>query len=47
MIADCGEHKAGDEWGVASDDGSGDVYSDFPEDSDVEFNDVSVSQHVF
>ncbi|XP_060741289.1 peptidyl-prolyl cis-trans isomerase D [Tachysurus vachellii] len=40
IIADCGEHKADDDWAVASDDGSGDVYPDFPEDSDVDFKDV-------
>lgn len=43
IIADCGEHKAGDDWGVAPDDGSGDAHPDFPEDSDLDFNDVSVS----
>ncbi|XP_030624635.1 peptidyl-prolyl cis-trans isomerase D [Chanos chanos] len=40
IIADCGEHKAGDDWGVAPNDGSGDAHPDFPEDSDVDFKDV-------
>lgn len=40
IIAECGEHKAGDEWGIAPNDGSGDVYPDFPEDSDVDFKDT-------
>uniref|UniRef100_A0A8B9HFV9 Peptidyl-prolyl cis-trans isomerase D n=1 Tax=Astyanax mexicanus TaxID=7994 RepID=A0A8B9HFV9_ASTMX len=40
VIAECGEHKAGDDWGVAPDDGSGDVHPDFPEDSDFDFKDV-------
>lgn len=40
IIAECGEHKAGDDWGVAPDDGSGDAHPDFPEDSDVDLKDV-------
>ncbi|TSV81522.1 Peptidyl-prolyl cis-trans isomerase D [Bagarius yarrelli] len=40
IIVDCGEHKAGDDWGVAPIDDSGDVHPDFPEDSDLDFNDV-------
>uniref|UniRef100_A0AAY4DNH4 peptidylprolyl isomerase n=1 Tax=Denticeps clupeoides TaxID=299321 RepID=A0AAY4DNH4_9TELE len=41
VIADCGEHKAGDDWGVAPSDGSGDAHPDFPEDSDMDFKDVN------
>ncbi|KAJ8335626.1 hypothetical protein SKAU_G00389680 [Synaphobranchus kaupii] len=40
FIAECGEHKPGDDWGVAPNDGSGDAHPDFPEDSDVDFKDV-------
>ncbi|KAK2904442.1 peptidyl-prolyl cis-trans isomerase D [Channa argus] len=40
VIADCGEHKDGDSWGVAPNDGSGDMHPDFPEDSDIDFKDV-------
>ncbi|KAM9331347.1 peptidyl-prolyl cis-trans isomerase D [Gastrophryne carolinensis] len=40
VIAECGELKDGDEWVTAPTDGSGDVHPDFPEDSDVELNDV-------
>uniref|UniRef100_A0A3P8UZ68 Peptidyl-prolyl cis-trans isomerase D n=1 Tax=Cynoglossus semilaevis TaxID=244447 RepID=A0A3P8UZ68_CYNSE len=40
VIADCGEHKDGDSWGIAPNDGSGDVHPDFPEDSDIDFKDV-------
>uniref|UniRef100_A0A3P9NQ05 Peptidyl-prolyl cis-trans isomerase D n=1 Tax=Poecilia reticulata TaxID=8081 RepID=A0A3P9NQ05_POERE len=41
IIADCGEHKDGDSWGAAPDDGTGDAHPDFPEDSDIDFKDVS------
>ena len=41
IIADCGEHKEGDSWGFAPKDGSGDSHPDFPEDSDIDFKDVS------
>ncbi|XP_061541444.1 peptidyl-prolyl cis-trans isomerase D [Phycodurus eques] len=40
VIADCGEHKDGDSWGVAPSDVTGDAHHDFPEDSDVDFKDV-------
>ncbi|XP_029917656.1 peptidyl-prolyl cis-trans isomerase D [Myripristis murdjan] len=40
IIAECGEHKDGDDWGVAAVDGSGDTHPDFPEDSDIDFKDV-------
>lgn len=40
LIAECGEHKDGDSWGVAPSDGSGDLNPDFPEDSDIDFKDV-------
>uniref|UniRef100_A0A8C1WUW8 Peptidyl-prolyl cis-trans isomerase D n=1 Tax=Cyprinus carpio TaxID=7962 RepID=A0A8C1WUW8_CYPCA len=41
IIAECGEHKEGDKWGIALNDGSGDTYPDFPEDSDVDFKDTN------
>ncbi|XP_043982519.1 peptidyl-prolyl cis-trans isomerase D isoform X2 [Gambusia affinis] len=40
IIADCGEHKDGDSWGAALDDGTGDAHPDFPEDSDIDFKDL-------
>ncbi|KAJ8015431.1 hypothetical protein DPEC_G00026040 [Dallia pectoralis] len=40
FIADCGEHKDGDDWGVAPNDGSGDTHPEFPEDSDFDLKDV-------
>lgn len=43
VIADCGEHKDGDSWGAPAGDGTGDAHPDFPEDSDVDFKDVSVT----
>lgn len=43
IIGDCGEHKDGDSWGFAPSDGSGDTHPDFPEDSDIDFKDVSIS----
>lgn len=42
IIADCGEHKDGDSWGAAPSDGT-DAHPDFPEDSDIDFKDVSIS----
>ncbi|XP_033870836.2 peptidyl-prolyl cis-trans isomerase D [Acipenser ruthenus] len=39
-IAECGEHKDGDDWGTAPADGSGDTHPDFPEDSDIDLKDV-------
>lgn len=41
VIADCGELKEGDDWGLFPQDGSGDSYPDFPEDADVDLKDVS------
>lgn len=41
IISDCGEHQDGDSWGTAPNDGTGDVHPDFPEDSDMDFKDVS------
>ncbi|XP_023655010.2 peptidyl-prolyl cis-trans isomerase D [Paramormyrops kingsleyae] len=41
VIADCGEHRQGDDWGVAPSDGSGDLHPDFPEDADIDFKDVN------
>uniref|UniRef100_H3D679 Peptidyl-prolyl cis-trans isomerase D n=1 Tax=Tetraodon nigroviridis TaxID=99883 RepID=H3D679_TETNG len=40
VIADCGEHKDGDSWGTAPNDGSGDAHPDYPEDSDISLKDV-------
>ncbi|XP_030048087.1 peptidyl-prolyl cis-trans isomerase D-like [Microcaecilia unicolor] len=40
IIADCGELKDGNERVMSPEDGSGDTHPDFPEDSDVELNDV-------
>ncbi|XP_056456220.1 peptidyl-prolyl cis-trans isomerase D isoform X2 [Gadus chalcogrammus] len=40
VIADCGEHRDGDDWGVSQSDGSGDAHPEFPEDSEVDFKDV-------
>nr|XP_006629535.1 PREDICTED: peptidyl-prolyl cis-trans isomerase D [Lepisosteus oculatus] len=40
VIADCGELKQGDDWGIAPNDEEGDTYPDFPEDSDIHFKDV-------
>ncbi|CAB1325617.1 unnamed protein product [Coregonus sp. 'balchen'] len=40
VIAECGEHKDGDDWGLAPNDGSGDTHPDYPEDSDVDLKDV-------
>uniref|UniRef100_A0A673LLG5 peptidylprolyl isomerase n=1 Tax=Sinocyclocheilus rhinocerous TaxID=307959 RepID=A0A673LLG5_9TELE len=41
IIAECGEHKAGDDCGIAPNDGSGDAYPDFPEDSNMDFKDAN------
>lgn len=42
-IDDCGELQPGDDDGTATnDDGTGDVYADWPDDSDIDFKDVSV-----
>ncbi|XP_065260785.1 peptidyl-prolyl cis-trans isomerase D [Emys orbicularis] len=40
IIAECGELKKGDNWGISPMDGSGDTHPDFPEDSDVDLKDV-------
>ncbi|XP_037531078.1 peptidyl-prolyl cis-trans isomerase D [Nematolebias whitei] len=40
VIADCGEHKDGDSWGSAPNDGTEDAHPDFPEDADLDFKDV-------
>ncbi|CAI5784169.1 peptidyl-prolyl cis-trans isomerase D [Podarcis muralis] len=40
IIAECGELKEGDNWGLAPMDGSGDTHTDFPEDSDVDLKDI-------
>lgn len=42
VIAECGELKEGDDWGIVPQDGSGDTYPDFPEDSDMDLKDVSI-----
>ncbi|NXI16177.1 PPID isomerase, partial [Irena cyanogastra] len=40
VIAECGELKEGDDWGITPQDGSGDAHPDFPEDSDIDLKDV-------
>uniref|UniRef100_A0A8D0B451 Peptidyl-prolyl cis-trans isomerase D n=1 Tax=Salvator merianae TaxID=96440 RepID=A0A8D0B451_SALMN len=40
IIAECGELKEGDNWGICPMDGSGDTHTDFPEDSEVDLKDV-------
>ncbi|KAM7167988.1 peptidyl-prolyl cis-trans isomerase D isoform 2-T2 [Macrochelys suwanniensis] len=40
VIAECGELKEGDNWGISPLDGSGDTHPDFPEDSDVDLKDI-------
>ncbi|CAM4547520.1 peptidyl-prolyl cis-trans isomerase D isoform X1 [Lepidochelys kempii] len=40
IIAECGELKEGDNWGISPVDGSGDTHPDFPEDSDVDLKDI-------
>lgn len=42
VIAECGELKEGDDWGIIPQDGSGDAHPDFPEDSDIDLKDVSI-----
>ena len=42
MIADCGELGPGDDGIQPVDDGTGDVYPDFPVDSGVSLSDVSI-----
>lgn len=41
IIAECGELKEGDDWGIFPKDGSGDSHPDFPEDADIDLKDVS------
>ncbi|XP_003221776.1 peptidyl-prolyl cis-trans isomerase D [Anolis carolinensis] len=40
IIAECGELKEGDNWGISPMDGSGDTHADFPEDADIDLKDV-------
>uniref|UniRef100_A0A2K5C3R6 peptidylprolyl isomerase n=1 Tax=Aotus nancymaae TaxID=37293 RepID=A0A2K5C3R6_AOTNA len=40
VIAECGELKEGDDWGIFPKDGSGDSHPDFPEDADIDIKDV-------
>ncbi|CAH1267646.1 PPID [Branchiostoma lanceolatum] len=40
VIADCGELLPGDDEGLSMDDGTGDTYMDWPEDSDVDLKNV-------
>ncbi|KAG3276006.1 peptidyl-prolyl cis-trans isomerase D isoform X1 [Urocitellus parryii] len=40
VIAECGELKEGDDWGILPKDGSGDSHPDFPEDADIDLKDV-------
>ncbi|XP_010223091.1 PREDICTED: peptidyl-prolyl cis-trans isomerase D-like, partial [Tinamus guttatus] len=39
VIAECGELKEGEDWGIVPQDGSGDAHPDFPEDSDIDLKD--------
>uniref|UniRef100_A0A2K6SVJ9 Peptidyl-prolyl cis-trans isomerase n=1 Tax=Saimiri boliviensis boliviensis TaxID=39432 RepID=A0A2K6SVJ9_SAIBB len=39
VIAECGELKEGDDWGLFPKDGSGDSHPDFPEDADIDLKD--------
>uniref|UniRef100_A0A8C7EX97 peptidylprolyl isomerase n=1 Tax=Neovison vison TaxID=452646 RepID=A0A8C7EX97_NEOVI len=41
VIAECGELKEGDDWGIYPKDGSGDSHPDFPEDADIDLKDVN------
>lgn len=41
VIAECGELKEGDDWGIFPKDGSGDNHPDFPEDADIDLKDVN------
>uniref|UniRef100_A0A8C9FKN0 Peptidyl-prolyl cis-trans isomerase D n=1 Tax=Pavo cristatus TaxID=9049 RepID=A0A8C9FKN0_PAVCR len=43
VIAECGELKEGDDWGIVPQDGSGDTYPDFPEDSDIDLKDQTTT----
>lgn len=43
IIAECGELKEGDNWGILPVDGSGDIHPDFPEDSETDFREVCIS----
>ncbi|XP_012507364.1 PREDICTED: peptidyl-prolyl cis-trans isomerase D [Propithecus coquereli] len=40
VIAECGELKEGDDWGIVPKDGSGDSHPDFPEDADIDLTDA-------
>uniref|UniRef100_A0A8I5TTH2 peptidylprolyl isomerase n=1 Tax=Pongo abelii TaxID=9601 RepID=A0A8I5TTH2_PONAB len=40
VIAECGELKEGDDWGIFPKDGSGDSHPDFPEDAAIDLKDV-------
>ncbi|XP_006213657.1 peptidyl-prolyl cis-trans isomerase D isoform X2 [Vicugna pacos] len=40
VIAECGELKDGDDWGIFPKDGSSDSHPDFPEDADINLKDV-------
>ncbi|XP_042323965.1 peptidyl-prolyl cis-trans isomerase D [Sceloporus undulatus] len=40
IIAECGELKEGDNWGISPMDGSGDTHTDFPEDADIDLKEV-------
>lgn len=46
VIAECGELKEGDDWGIFPKDGSGDSYPDFPEDADIDLKDVSTFRSI-
>uniref|UniRef100_UPI00358E7BF9 peptidyl-prolyl cis-trans isomerase D n=1 Tax=Myxine glutinosa TaxID=7769 RepID=UPI00358E7BF9 len=41
LIGDCGQFRNGEDWRVVPNDGTGDQYPDFPEDSDIDIRDVA------
>lgn len=43
IVEDCGELKPGEHDGVTGDDGTGDVYAEWPVDSEVDFSKVNNS----
>ena len=46
MIADCGEIPADEDIFAMNDDGTGDVYSDYPEESNIDFSNVCITHHL-
>lgn len=45
IISNCGEYAPGEDFGLRENDGTEDVYTPFPEDSDINFKEVFVSNH--